>query len=378
MDLGRWDVAVHSFEQAIRLRADYVEAHANLGSALLESRNVDASIASFDRAIALQGLAAEPRYNRSLALLLRGDHAAGWAGYESRWEGSHGHTLGDTSLLQEPRWSGREEIRGRRLAVWAEQGLGDTLQFCRLLPLVAARDAEVIFIVQAPLARLLTGFEGVAQRVTQGEAVPEFDLQCPLLSLPAALGMTLATIPANVPYIHADPEGIAGWRAQLQSTGAPRVGIAWAGNPQNRNDRRRSLALSRLLAGLPAGMELISLQKDVPESDRAALAGATGLRCLLQPHHDFSDTAALVAALDLVICVDTAVAHLAGAMGKPVWLLNRYNGCWRWLLDRPDSPWYPTLRVYRQDSPDDWEGVLRRVSADLQRMNTASTTRPPA
>jgi hypothetical protein len=251
----------------------------------------------------------------------------------------------------------------------AEQGLGDTLQFVRYAPMVAALGARVVLEVQPPLVRLMQGLRDVAQVIACGDALPRFDVHCPLLSLPLAFATRLETVPATVPYLHVDPAQAASWRAKLPAEGM-RVGLVWAGAPHQDDagahliDRRRSIGIRQLLrlADIP-GIHLVSLQKDAPEPVPDALQ----LIDLMPSVEDFADTAALIAALDLVIAVDTSVAHLAGALGCPVWLLSRYDGCWRWLHGRDDSPWYPGMRIHRQERPCDWSAVIEHVRSDLLR-----------
>lgn len=267
-------------------------------------------------------------------------------------------------------WRG-EDITGRTILLYAEQGLGDTLQFVRYVPMVAARGCHVLLEVQPALVRLLHTIPGVTQIVARGDTLPPFDVHCPLLSLPRAFSTRLETIPAAIPYLHADPAATAGWLAKLLNKGGLRVGLVWSGSPHNDDagahklDRRRSIPLAEFapLSDLP-GVVLVSLQQHDPEH--------TGTRPLVLPLIDpmadvvdFADTAALTVNLDLVIAVDTSVAHLAGGLGKPVWMLSRYDGCWRWLHGRDDSPWYPNMRIYRQTRPRDWSAVIARIHHDL-------------
>ena len=257
--------------------------------------------------------------------------------------------------------------------------MGDTLQFVRYVPLVVARGARVILEVQASLVRLLRSLPGVEQVIARGDALPGYDSHCPLLSLPRAFSTQLETIPAKHPYLWADAAAAAAWNDRLPVDGGFRVGLVWAGSPHRDNatshlvDLRRSISLAELspLADI-SHVHLISLQRDRPD-EQSSLAAAS-LIDLMPDIDDFADTAALVANLDLVIAVDTSVAHLAGGLGRPVWLLGRYNGCWRWMHDRADSPWYPGMRVYRQQRPLDWSGIIRSVRADLATFAQAATT----
>ena len=262
----------------------------------------------------------------------------------------------------------RRALIRKTLPVHAEQGLGDTLQFCRYVTLTAQLGLDVILQVQEPLVRLLGSLPGPTMVLPLGAALPAFDPHCPMMSLPLALGTTLETIPAAIPYLRPDQAKAASWRSHLCETPGFCVGVVWAGNPRTHNiaatatDRRRSIAPTLLepLSAVP-GVRLISLQKDGPPPP-----ASLSLTEVMAEMADFADTAALVDALDLVISVDTSVAHLAGALGKPVWLMDRFDPCWRWMLNRRDSPWYPTMRLYRQPAPNDWQLVVAEIARDLQ------------
>jgi hypothetical protein len=295
----------------------------------------------------------------------------GWAEHEFRWRGilpPHG--------IDRPQWRG-EPAAGRRILLHPEQGLGDTLQFVRYAPLLAARGLSVVLEVQRPLLRLMQGMPGVEAVIAAGEKRPEVDLHCPLMSLPFACATDLESIPAATPYLSPPANLEKTWRARVpeQPGSAPGllVGLVWAGNPRPEDvrthytDKRRSTGLAALapLAEV-AGMRWFSLQKD-GATDPAA-ARAFDFTDLMPQVADFADTAALVSQLDLVIAVDTSVAHLAGALGKPVWVLSRFDGCWRWLHGRDDTPWYPSMRLYRQEQPGDWAPVVARVAVDLARL----------
>jgi hypothetical protein len=360
---GRPDEAIAACRRAIRIDPGYWQAVSNLGTLLQEGGNLAEAIAAYRATLAERDDAAI-HVNLAHALLGTGAFDEGWQHYEYR------HALpqqeGDWTQVAQPRWRG-EPGAGRTLLVHAEQGLGDTIQFCRYLGLAAARGCRVVFQVQPPLARLVAGLAGVAAVVGRGQPLPPFDLHCPLLSLAQVFATRLETIPAEIPYLQADPAAVAAWAAALPDRPGLKVGLAWAGNPQLAADRRRSIAPARLAPLLACpGLVWYSLQKD-------ALAPA-GMIDLMAGVGDLADTAALIANLDLVVAVDTAVAHLAGAMGKPVWLLNRFDTDWRWLRDRDDSPWYPTLRQFRQAAPGDWDDVIARVRAELGRMGDPTSS----
>jgi tetratricopeptide (TPR) repeat protein len=364
--LERWDEALDCYDRALALRPLDAAALSNRGVVLKELHRFDAALEAFDRAIAANPGDATVRYNRGVLALLLGRYAEGWADYEWRWEDARGALFRERRSFPQPRWTGGDPLHGRTLLLQGEQGFGDVLQFCRYAAVIAAQGAAVVLEVRAPLLTLLADLDGIAQIVAAGRTLPAFDLHCPLLSVPFALQTTLETIPARIPYLYADRDKVARWRATLEAIPRPWVGLAWAGNPAYGNDRHRSIPLATLLSGLPAEFHYVSLQKDVPATDRAALAAATRLHSLDGEWYDFSDAAALIDALDLVISVDTSIVHLAGGLGKPGWVMLPYQPDWRWLLGRGDSPWYPSLVLYRQERRGDWAPVLARVAADLQ------------
>jgi len=357
-DAGTLDSAERDLRQAIALRPDYAEAYDDLGTVLKEQGQVGGAIAAFRQAVQLKPDLANAHTNLAMALLAQGAFEEGWREYEWRWRAprmapaSRGFT--------QPQWRG-EPGEGRSLLLWAEQGYGDTIQFCRYAALARARGFRVILEVQSPLVRLLKRLEGADAVVVQGATLPAFDLHCPLLSLPLAFGARLETIPGSAPYLAADPVDTGRWAKRLGDRKGLKVGIAWSGNPNTTAHARRSLPLDQLARLTEtAGVRFVSLQKD----DGEQLRGLPILD-LMGEAASFADTAALIANLDLIISVDTAVAHLAGAMGKPVWLLDRFDPDWRWLLGRGDSPWYPSLTIYRQPAPGDWGAVVGEVLKHL-------------
>ena len=381
-DLNRPEEALASYDRALAIRPDYPEAFNNRGVALHELRRPEEAIASFEQALALRPDYAEAHFGRSLVLLLRGEYAEGWREFEWRWKGGTAEKMRPRDFA-EPQWQG-EDVSGKTLLLHAEQGFGDTLQFCRYAALIDAT-ARVILEVPRPLVRLCSSLPGIAGVVAAGDPLPAFDLHCPLLSLPRAFGTTVETIPGKVPYLTADPEQVAAWRERLDALpGCLRVGLVWAGSPRpsfrsaNAIDRRRSTTLAQFapLAAVP-GASFVSLQKGAAAEQTRSSPPGLVIHDWTDELQDFADTAALIEALDLVISVDTSVVHLAGALAKPVWIVNRFDSCWRWMLDREDSPWYPTARLFRQRRRGDWDEMIGRMAAELARI-VAGTGQLPA
>jgi tetratricopeptide (TPR) repeat protein len=369
--LKRFDESVASYDRALSVRPDHAEALLNRGNALSELTRFGEALASYDRALTLRPDYAEAHLNEALTRLLVGEFEDGWEKHEWRWE-TNQHRSARRGFTQ-PLWTGRENIADKAVLLHAEQGLGDTIQFCRYVPLVAERAARVILEVPKPLHELMSTLAGSAQIVSRGDPLPDFDIHCPLLSLPLAFATRLETIPSKTPYLSASEIKTTVWRDRLGKHERFRVGLVWAGNPRkelpnvNWIDRQRSIEFDRLAPLFQVTKcEFYSLQKG---NDAVAQLRDSPLRQEVidwtDDLHDFSDTAALIENLDLIISVDTSVVHLAGALRKPFWLLNRYNTCWRWLLDREDSPWYPTARLFRQDETREWDNVIARVHAAL-------------
>ena len=309
----------------------------------------------------------EASWNKSLSLLLQGDYENGLPLYESRWESWNVSEIAGKRFFAEPAWLGAESLQDKTILLYAEQGLGDFIQFCRYVKLVAGLGANVILEVPEALTCLMKGLDGISQLVTKGEELPFFDYQCPLLSLPLAFKTNLDTIPNPSRYINLDnyPNKIMEWKARLGSKLKPRVGLVWSGNPNHKNDYNRSILLMDILPFLPNQCEYVSLQKEVREVDKLTLDSNPHILNFAGHLNDFLDTAALIDNLDLVISVDTSVAHLSAALGKESWVLLPHVPDWRWLLDREDSPWYPSMKLYRQTSIGNWSSALERVKSDL-------------
>lgn len=365
--LQRYDEALSAYAEAIALNPSIAEIYSNQANLFIDLGRYREALACFDRAIALKPDFAEANYNKGLLELLLGNYREGWQLHEWRWKTAKQKDFARN--FQQPLWLNDAPLGGRTLLLHAEQGLGDTLQFVRYVPMVEALGARVILEAPAALAPLLRTLKGDFTLIEQGDALPGFDLHCPLMSLPLAFGTTVDSIPANIPYLAADPQKRAMWRERLGPKDRPRIGLVWSGAASHSNDRHRSMGLVTLTPLLLLDYEFHSLQKELRTEDRAAAAEFTQV---VRDHgaalHDFADTAALVAELDLIITVDTSVAHLAGAMGKPVWILLSYVADFRWLTERSDSPWYPTARLFRQDGIGSWSNVLEDVISELGNM----------
>ena len=371
---GRLDDAVASYREAVRLKPEYAEAHFHLGQALRARGHQDEALAAFRRLLQLRPDNPEAHLSRALTWLLLGDFEQGWPEYEWRLQCKDFYR----PPFSRPRWDG-SPLQGRTILLHAEQGLGDTLQFVRYAPLVKGRGGSVILACQKTLLALLAGCPGIDRLVAADAEPPPFDVHAALPSLPALFATTVATVPATVPYLSADPTLVERWRSELSASPGFKVGIAWQGNPNYPADRYRSFPLARFapLAGVP-GVRLFSLQKG-PGTEQLRAAGMFPV-IDLGPRLDegtgpFVDTAAVMKNLDLVVTVDTALAHLAGALGVPVWLVLSSAADCRWMLDREDSPWYPTLRLFRPSAGDAGADVFARLAAALRERAAATPVR---
>ncbi len=366
--LRRYPDALAVLERIVALEPGFMPAWVNRGTILTALGRYDDAEANFEHAGAIAPDSAELRWNASFVKLLRGQFRAGWADYEARWSTP---SFGQRRHAALPVWAG-EDVRGRRVLLWHEQGLGDTLQFCRYAILVAGLGAAVVLEVQPELKTLLaTSLPGIATVVASGEPLPPCDVAAPLMSLPHVFGTEGETVPHAPAYLRADPARVARWARRFNSRRAgprgplPRVGIACSGNPSHRHDLERSLAIDPFRP-LGRAAELFIVQKDLRERDRQRLPALGEIRHLGDGLADFGDTAALLACLDLVISADTSIVHLAGALGKPVWILLPASPDWRWQLEREDSPWYPSARLFRQREAGNWGEVIERVVRALR------------
>ncbi len=384
-DLHRLDPALESFDQALQLNPTYVEALVNRGFVHHLQNALTLAQADYERAIVLDPSFAAAHFNLSLTQLAQGNYAQGWPNYEWRWDAVPSMPRRVFEQGQ-PLWLGQADVRGQTLLLFAEQGLGDSLQFCRYVAQVKALGARVILQVPRELHGVLSGLAGVDALIDLHQAPAHFDWQCPLMSLPLAFGTTLDNIPCASSYLLADADKAQHWKKRLAAFRRPRIGCVWSGGfrPDQPElwtlNTRRNLPLNHLQSFRNIDADFFSLQKGEPAQSDWATAqqqGWTGpmLHNFVHELHDFSDTAALIANLDLVISVDTSTAHLAAAMGKPTWILNRFDACWRWLSDRSDSPWYDSVKLYRQSTDGDWSSVMSLVTADLLRFvdNAPST-----
>jgi tetratricopeptide (TPR) repeat protein len=360
------DGALAAYDQALRHRPDDLAALVNRGATLHAMGRPADALATWRRAHSVQPDNPDVVFNIGLCLLQMGDWPEGWQAHEARLR--RPPWLDALPGFAAPQWDGQADLAGRRLLLVGEQGLGDTIQFSRYARLAAARGATVILGVDPRLRRLMTSLEGVTQVVSPGDPDPAYDLFCPLMSLPARLGLTLSDAAMPAPYLQADPADVVRWRHRLDGLPGRKVGLVWAGDPRTGNlsltrlDHRRSVSLDRLapLLAVP-DVTFVSLQKGAA----SAQAAGWNIEDWAADLHDFADTAALIEALDLVITVDTSVAHAAGALGRPVWVLNRFDRCWRWMMDRTDTPWYPTMRLFTQSRPGVWEGMVAEVAVAL-------------
>lgn len=371
--------AVASAREAVRLRPDLARFHVNLGKALVDSGDRDAALAAFLTALGREAGNAEAHLAVGQVLLARGDMTPGWLEYE--WRNQLDMAKGMLPKMVAAQWNGMRLPNDRILLV-GDQGYGDTLQFCRFIPMVGARCKEVVLGCSPDLEPLLRKIPGTAQTYTRWNEIPRHIAYCLLSSLPGIFGVQADTIPADVPYLSPEPEQVQRWAERLAQQAPPgrlRVGIAWAGRPTHPNDRRRSMRLLDLapLARVD-GVAFVSLMQKVPQRDSGNIASLPGMIDVSDGLTNFSETAAAICNLDLVVTIDTAVGHLAGTLGRPVWLMLANPADWRWMLDRADTPWYPTMRLFRQPRPGDWPSVVGAVAQALAAIPRVPHQRQPA
>jgi tetratricopeptide (TPR) repeat protein len=367
-ELKRPEEAIAHYDKAIALRPGIAAAHHNRGIALRDMNRPEEAIASYDLAIALKPAFAEAYYDQALCLLQTGQYELGWRLFE--WRKKKLKPVAARRFVQ-PQWLGGQDVAGKTLFLHSEQGFGDTIQFCRYAKLAEARGANVIMEVHPRLHKLLEQISPTIQITIPENQPAAFDYHCPLMSLPLAFRTTLATVPSEPRYLAADTAWRASWSDRLKSRTKPRIGVVWSGSSAYAADHSRSIDLAAMFSLLELDAEIVCLQKEVSQAEAAMLRRAD-IAFHGDEQHDFRDAAALIDLMDLVISVDTAVGHLAAAMGKPTWILLSYSPDWRWLLDRDDSPWYPGVRLFRQQRIGDWAGVIDRVKIELIALSEAS------
>jgi Flp pilus assembly protein TadD len=360
--LGRPDEALVQLDRALALEPEHRHARANRVTVLLDLLRVREAMDAARDGLRLDPDDGDLHWGLAIGHLLLGEFADGWAEHE--WRTRSGAYRGNLPIFEQPRWRG-ESLSGRTIYLYGEQGFGDCVQFVRFVRDVARLASHVFLRVPALLEPLMGALAGNCRLLPQGAALPPFDFHCPLMSLPLGLAADMENIPADVPYLQADEARAESWRQRLGPAPGIQVGIVWSGNPSHSNDMNRSIPLATFRQLARPGCRFVSLQPKVQPADQTLLAEWPGLLDAGPQLRDFGETAALIAALDLVISVDTSVAHLAGALGKPVWLLLPHAPDWRWMLERDTSPWYPTARLYRQPAAGDWDSVLARVGTDL-------------
>jgi tetratricopeptide (TPR) repeat protein len=359
---GHAERAEAACRKAILLAPESATAHLNLGFALQDQGRVEEAISSFRESSLRDPNDPKPVFGEGLAHLLRGDFAAGLDKYEARWR------IGEIAPrnFSQPRWIG-DPLSGRRILLHAEQGLGDSIQLLRYVPMVAERSGTVILEVQNSLIPLAATLPGVDLLIAQGQPLPAFELHCPLLSLPRAFATRLDSIPATIPYLQARSDRVVAWSERLREKAGLKIGFAWAGNPRHRTDHFRSMPVAALAPLFSvSGTRWYSLQVGQRSADLGPKPDHPAVIDVANALTDFGETAAAIENLDLVISVDTAVAHLAGALGKAVWLMLPFKPDWRWLLGRDDSPWYPSMRLFRQSRPGQWDDVVIAIRSALE------------
>ena len=368
-ELKRFDEALASYDRAIAINPDFIVAHVNRGILLADTRRFDEAAASYEQAITRKPDYAEARLHKAELLLVRGDYPQGWDLFEWRWRTPFRRN--NPLFAGYPLWSGEQSVAGKAVLLHPEAGFGDYIMFARYVPLLQARGATVVIYAPPPLVPLFAALDGQVRVVEQRQPLPHVDFQCPIMSLPRAFSTTVDTIPADTPYLRVPEAKREYWQEKLGRPDKPRIGLMWSGN-QNRNIDRSPLRsrsvpfrLLRPLLDLPC--EFHSLQKEIVEADAVALATLDQVNQHQGELHDFSDTAGLIAAMDLVISIDTSVAHLAGALGKPLWVTLPYTTDYRWAHAVETTPWYPAARLFRQSEIGDWAGVMQRVAGELIR-----------
>jgi tetratricopeptide (TPR) repeat protein len=373
--LNQIEAALENCRRSLEMQPENVEALVTQSCILGACNRQSDAIRACEDALRIDPQHAIARFNRAVSWLVLGEFGKGWAEYEWRWKKDEVLSAQPVRQFKQPLWLGAEDLHGKTILLHAEQGLGDTIQFGCYAKLVSARGASVVLEVQKGLKSLMQGVAGVNWVIEQGEALPAFDYHTPLMSLPLAFKTSLETIPAETAYLRSDAAWVEKWKGKLGDKRKPRVGLVWSGNKDHKNDHNRSIPLEMLSRIFVDDVEFVSLQKEVREQDKRALEQGP-VKHYGEELKDFMDTAGLVANMDLVISVDTSVAHLVGALGKPLWVLLPYSPDFRWLLDREDSPWYPSARLFRQPKIGDWDSVTAKAGAELTAWSSATSHMP--
>ena len=368
-EMGLPHEALASYEKTVEINPHHAVALYNLGNLLKKSDRLEEAIVRFDQAIATNAekVLADSRWNKSLALLVMGNFKEGWPEYEWREIANKVNYPHFLNKSKERLWLGEQSLQGKTILIYFEQGYGDTLQFCRYITLLKNIGAKVIFEVQKPLLGLLSTLDGVDQLIPENHKAPSYDYHCPLISLPLAFKTDLDNMPAPARYLSSEPEKLKQWQAQLGENKKIKVGIAWSSTSSFKYDQFRSLELAQFMKALPSNdqFEFHCLQKEIKTIDKPVLEDHPEIHFHGKKLHDFSDTAALIDSLDLVISTCTSIPHLSGALGKPTWILLSHDADWRWLLNRNDSPWYPQTRLFRQPDKGNWGSVLDAIKTEL-------------
>ncbi len=366
--LRRWDEALLCFDAALDRNPDHIDALWNKGLLQHYLGCHDEAIACMAKILSIAPQNSNANFFKACLLLLQGQYGEGWRLFEWRW---HINDKEIPKSFEKPLWLGKEDIRGKTLLIYPEQGLGDYIQFFRYGSLLKAQGIDVVLEVPTPLYPMTLSNDRLGRSFREGDALPEFDYCCPVMSLPLACSTFTDKIPSEVPYLFADQNKGRELAARLGPARGPRIGLVWSGNPDHKNDHNRSMSLTTLMPLLELPLDFHCLQKEIRRADRETIANGAAITVHSDAIGDFSDTAALIEAMDLVISVDTSVAHLAAAMGKPVWIALQFAPDYRWLLTRRDSPWYPSARLFRQPAADDWDSVIRELGQGLRSLYPA-------
>jgi tetratricopeptide (TPR) repeat protein len=361
--LEKYDDAVKAYSKAIQLKPNYAEAYNNRGVIYKELSQMNLALKDLKKAISLKPDYPEAHSTMGVTLLLTGNFSKGWEQYEWRWK-----DLSDPSVIRsfkQPLWDGKKSLKDKSILLYSEQGLGDTIQFSRYILLIKALGAKVILETHKELLNIVGSIDSNITVILMGQTLPHFDFQCPLLSLPLKFGTGLKNIPSPNRYIWADKRIVPKWKKKIGSQKKPLIGLAWEGNPLHKNDYNRSILLAELIPHLPKKYEYIGLQKDIRESNLKTLKRSSMIDNLIDNNVSMDDTAAIIENLDIVISVDTSVAHLSASMGKPTWILLPFVPDWRWLLNRNDSPWYKSVKLFRQEKRGNWELVFKDLNKKL-------------